>query len=246
MSLQIAVVDDIADDRRQMHMMIEEWFASDRDDITAYITEFASAEDFLMKGGLSGQYDIVFLDIRMEGQNGLEAAAKLRIARVATKVVFVTSESSYALDAYSVHPFDFLVKPFDRKRLGILLRDLLQEFASEEKILEIRVPFGTVNVPVSQIISIVSRGHTVEFKMENGNTVASSSTFAEIKKSMNPHKNFLDINRGILINMDRALFLQEGSVVMSNRVSYPLRVRDQASLIRTFTQYQIRHRMKGK
>lgn len=169
----------------------------------------------------------------------------MRKVRTASKIVFVTSETGYALDAYAVHPFDFLAKPFDIKRVNSLLQDLMREFAEEEKLLEIRVPFGIVNVPVSQIISIVSRGHSVDFKMENGNVVTGSSTFSEVQTMMKPYMNFLNINRGVLINMDRALFLQNGSIVMSDQVSYPLRVRDQASLVRKFTQYQIRHRLKG-
>ena len=158
---------------------------------------------------------------------------------------FMTSEKDYALEAYTVHPFDFLVKPFDQSKIDALMKDLEQEFIQEENTLEIRVPFGTVHVPVSQIVSVVSRGHTVDFKMENGNVVTSSLTFSEIVNMFQPYKNFLNINRGVLINMDRALFLKDGCIVMSDRQPYPLRVREQASLIRIFTQYQIKHRMKG-
>lgn len=245
MTLQIAIVDDLAQDRRQLRMQLETWFVVYCTDLQPVITEFSSAEDFLMQGGLLGKYSIAFLDICMHGQNGLEAAIKIKNARTGTKIIFVTTEKMYALEAYSVHPYDFLVKPFDMKRMSKVLYDLSQEFSREEKMLEIRVPFGMVNVPVSQIISVVSRGHSVDFNLVNGNVVTSSSTFSEIEKLLKPYGNFLNINRGVTINMDKALFLREGSVIMSDKVSYPLRVRDQASLIRTFSQYQIRHRMKG-
>ncbi len=245
MTLQIAIVDDLEKDRRELRRMLETWIPAHWNEMRADFSEFASARSFLLQGGLSGQYNIVFLDICMEGQNGLEAAAQLRKARVASTIIFMTSEKDYALEAYTVHPFDFLVKPFDQSKIDALMKDLEQEFIQEENTLEIRVPFGTVHVPVSQIVSVVSRGHTVDFRMENGNVVTSSLTFSEIVNMFQPYKNFLNINRGVLINMDRALFLKDGCIVMSDRQPYPLRVREQASLIRIFTQYQIKHRMKG-
>ncbi len=245
MTLQIAIVDDLEKDRRELRRMLETWIPAHWNEMRADFSEFASARSFLLQGGLSGQYNIVFLDICMEGQNGLEAVAQLRKARVVSTIIFMTSEKDYALEAYTVHPFDFLVKPFDQSKIDALMKDLEQEFIQEENTLEIRVPFGTVHVPVSQIVSVVSRGHTVDFKMENGNVVTSSLTFSEIVNMFQPYKNFLNINRGVLINMDRALFLKDGCIVMSDRQPYPLRVREQASLIRIFTQYQIKHRMKG-
>ena len=245
MTLQIAIVDDLEKDRRELRRMLETWIPAHWNEMRADFSEFASARSFLLQGGLSGQYNIVFLDICMEGQNGLEAVAQLRKARVVSTIIFMTSEKDYALEAYTVHPFDFLVKPFDQSKIDALMKDLEQEFIQEENTLEIRVPFGTVHVPVSQIVSVVSRGHTVDFKMENGNVVTSSLTFSEIVNMFQPYKNFLNINRGVLINMDRALFLKDGCIVMSDRQPYPLRVREQASLIRAFTQYQIKHRMKG-
>ena len=245
MTLQIAVVDDLEKDRRELRRMLEVWILVHWKDIRADFAEFSSARAFLLQGGLSGQYNVVFLDICMEGQNGLEAASQLRKVRVASTIIFVTSEKDYALQAYAVHPFDFLVKPFDETEIDRLLKDLAQEYVQEEKTLEIKVPFGTVHVQVSRIISVVSRGHMVDFKMENGNVVSSSQTFSEIVKMFQPYKSFLNINRGVLINMERALFLKDWCIVMSDRQPYPLRVREQASLIRIFTQYQIKHRMKG-
>lgn len=245
MKLQIAIVDDLAADRRELRLQLGKWFLVNRKDVQVSFTEFNTAQDFLLQGGYSGKFVVVFLDICMEGQNGLDAAAQLRKANTETKIVFVTSAAEYALDAYKVYPFDFLVKPFDKKRVDQLLQDLQQEYVEQEKMLEIKVPFGTVNVPVSQIISVVARGHSVDFRMEKENVVSSPSTFAEICELLQPYTNFLNINRGVLINMDKVLYFQDKSIVMSDKESYPLRLRDQSSLTRTVTQYQIRHRMKG-
>ncbi|THF77062.1 response regulator [Cohnella fermenti] len=61
--------------------------------------------------------DLVFLDIQIAEDNGLELARSLRAARADLDIVFTTSHAEYAIDAYDVYPLDFMVKPISRTRL---------------------------------------------------------------------------------------------------------------------------------
>jgi two-component system LytT family response regulator len=58
--------------------------------------------------------DLVFLDVQMPEKNGFEV---LQEVPQAPAVIFVTAYDQYALQAFEVHALDFLLKPFDRKRL---------------------------------------------------------------------------------------------------------------------------------
>lgn len=58
--------------------------------------------------------EVAFLDINMPGGNGIELAYKIQNIIPDIKIVFVTGYSSYALEAYKVHPADYLVKPIDK------------------------------------------------------------------------------------------------------------------------------------
>ena len=55
--------------------------------------------------------DVVFCDIEMPGMNGLEFAARLKAVSPETKLVFVTSYTEYALDAFRLHAQGYLLKP---------------------------------------------------------------------------------------------------------------------------------------
>lgn len=65
--------------------------------------------------------DMAFLDIEINplsfDENGLTIASELLKTKPSAKIIFVTSYPSYALKAYEVHPFDFVVKPVDIQRL---------------------------------------------------------------------------------------------------------------------------------
>jgi DNA-binding LytR/AlgR family response regulator len=74
------------------------------------------------------QPDVLFFDIRMPGQTGLEAAAELADAWPANgakpfpALVFVTAYDQYALAAFDTLAVDYLVKPVQRQRLEKCVR----------------------------------------------------------------------------------------------------------------------------
>jgi two-component system response regulator AlgR len=61
--------------------------------------------------------DIVLLDIRMPGIDGLEAATHLAGYEKPPAVIFTTAYGDYALEAFEAHAMDYLLKPIRRQRL---------------------------------------------------------------------------------------------------------------------------------
>lgn len=70
----------------------------------------------------AGRLDVVFLDIRMPGLDGLALARVLSRLREPPKVVFVTAHEEYALDAFELAAVDYLLKPVRPERLAEAVR----------------------------------------------------------------------------------------------------------------------------
>jgi two-component system, LytTR family, response regulator len=62
------------------------------------------------------QPDVMFLDVQMPGMDGFDVIETLGPA-ACPAIVFVTAYDEYAVKAFEVHAVDYLLKPFDRKRL---------------------------------------------------------------------------------------------------------------------------------
>lgn len=62
--------------------------------------------------------DLAFLDIKIADDNGLELARSLRSFCLDIDIVFITSHSDFAFEAYDVYPLDYMVKPISRMRLA--------------------------------------------------------------------------------------------------------------------------------
>jgi len=70
------------------------------------------------------RYDVVFLDIELPGMTGLEVARLVLDRTERPAVVFVTAHDRYAVDAFAVEAFDYLVKPVEPERLARVVERL--------------------------------------------------------------------------------------------------------------------------
>ncbi len=65
--------------------------------------------------------DLVFLDVQMPGMDGFGVVQAIPPKEM-PRVVFVTAHDQYALRAFEVHAFDYLLKPFGEERFRTVLR----------------------------------------------------------------------------------------------------------------------------
>lgn len=61
--------------------------------------------------------DMVFLDITMHGESGVELARKIFNESPSIDIVFITSHREYAVEAFEIQAFDYIVKPIVKERL---------------------------------------------------------------------------------------------------------------------------------
>lgn len=69
-----------------------------------------------------GRFDVIFLDILMEGMDGMETARRCRKLAFNKMLVFFSSSRDYVFDAYDVEAFHYLVKPVDQGKLKNVLK----------------------------------------------------------------------------------------------------------------------------
>lgn len=177
--------------------------------------------------------------------NGIEAAERVRKRSARCLIVFLTSSREYAFDAFPIHPFDYLVKPYQTSQLEHVLSGAIRLMEESEPQVEIRMPRQTVRMPHGQIAAIASHGHTLDVFTVSGSRLISLQTFAELEAMLQGDERFLPCNRGVLVNMDEALKLDGDSIILMNGMRFPIRQRNRLEMVNRFSEYQIRRMKRG-
>lgn len=102
--------------------------------VPCFLRQFNSGEELLQS---KEDFDIVFLDIMMDGLDGMKTAKRIRKKASCRLLVFISASRDYVFDAYDVEAFWYLVKPVEREKLKQVLKKavLKTEAASPDFIL---------------------------------------------------------------------------------------------------------------
>lgn len=103
---RIAVVEDQENDVQRLQNALHQY--EQEKQVTFTCKHWKSAENFLEQ--YDHQYDIIFMDIRLPGMDGMQAARQLRQKDHAVLLVFLTSLAQYAVEGYEVEAIDYILK----------------------------------------------------------------------------------------------------------------------------------------
>lgn len=178
------------------------------------LTEFTSGEE-LLSSGL--HFDIVFLDIQMEGINGINAARTLRAREENTILIFVTAIREYVFEAFDLSAFHYLLKPFSEKKFEEVFRWAQDVLAADRRearrALLFKVKDRVIKVSRRQICYVEARGkklavHTTRDILEI------NEDMKDLEKELG--EQFYRCHRGYLVNLAHIEEYDNNSIAMSN------------------------------
>ncbi len=149
--MRIAVIDDERPARSELKHQILQLLPG------AQIDEGESGAQALQMAG-EGTYDLFFLDIDLGDINGTVLVHALKQMQPDMKIIFVTAYSEYAVKAFELEVEDYILKPFDQRRLEKMLKRC--------KIGEFPVR-GKDKPGVTGKLAINTNGKTIYEKIEN-------------------------------------------------------------------------------
>lgn len=242
--MKIAIVDDEKSCREELACQLLAFGEARRRRLDP--VPFPSAEAFF-EALSQERFPMVFMDIFMEGMDGVAAAAKLRETDKLCTLIFLTSSEEFRPDALSVHAFEYIVKPFSPERVAAVLEDALAVLPPEAAYMEVVSGRKTVRLPVDDILSAVTDAHYVDIGLADGSVVRSRMTIQAFLTLTQGDPRFITVNKGIVLNADRVVRTEGSCCVMENGARFPIRVRDRVQVERAVDDYrclQIRVRQR--
>ena len=127
--MRAAVCEDVLEEAQWLSDMIYKWYADKG--IEGEVSIFEDAARFLFARE-DYSFDVLFLDIRMPGENGVSLAKHLRRIGDDMPIIFVTGEREYILEGYEVEALHYLIKPVQEKKIFECLERVYRNAAQQE------------------------------------------------------------------------------------------------------------------
>lgn len=120
----------IIDDEKAMHLIMKRMLSKVEEvQVVGSFMDTSTAYSYL----LNHDVDMIFMDINMPRESGLEFAGRLREDGREMKIVFVTSHKEYSLPAFDVYAYDYIVKPVNQARLHHTIQRAMSGMESEKR-----------------------------------------------------------------------------------------------------------------
>lgn len=218
--MRIAIVDDCARDAETLEQALRSHL--EKRGRTCETNRFHSGEDlFATTDALA--FDLVFLDVFLDGANGIEIAERLRRENYPGLIIFTTVSSEHAVEGFRVRAFHYLTKPFSPDDIAQALDEAITRLAGDETVLRVHDGSAVANVPLSQVRSITADGHYLNISTVNG-MLRWRQSFGRLADMVGPYPQFFVCNRGIMVNFAHADDLtDDGCFLMDDGTKLPVR-----------------------
>lgn len=237
--MRIAIVDDIAEERILLRSRLECQLS--RRGIHSDFTEFENGEDFLL-ASKERPFTVLFLDIYMNGANGIEIARELRKSDTSCLLIFTTTSTDHALEGFQVRAMHYLVKPYHENEISALTDEILSRIPNSGKYIDVKINGSNIKVPFQSMIYAEHFSHMIHIYTTNKKELITRQSFESFLSTLKMDTRFYQCNRGIVINLDHALDFDGTVFTLDNGNQIPVSRKLSKHARQTFMDYLFQRR----
>ena len=219
--IKIAFCDDDMEVLHQMNELLDRYRVERNEDIT--YAAFQSPFELLTEIEKGIRPDILFLDVVMPGQNGMDVAKEIRQYDTNMKIIFLTSSPEFAVESYSVGAYFYQLKPIWEESFFRLMDAVLAECEKKKKnSLILRSKDGITRIDLQQLEYCEVLGRKLLFHLENGAVLESAGSLDDLAGQLMQYSNFFRPHRSFLVNMEYIQNISSRSIKMVNDEEIPI------------------------
>ncbi len=233
--MHIAVVDDCQEDRDQLCAMLEHYCMTRGLplELTCYTSGDEALADFA-----PGRFACMFLDIYMEGSDGMETARQICQLDAECRLIFSTVSISHAVTSYEVRAAWYLVKPYSARRLADAMDSACRELLHHGRALTLHIRGAEVQIRLGDIFFVDCTDRQARLHLRE-RTLEADESVSELMDCLSSDPRFLVCNRNTVVNLDQIEQAEEHDFRLKNGICVPLRQRGRAALKKAFLTWSL-------
>lgn len=168
--------------------------------------------------------DIFLLDIVMPHTSGIELGRLIRTYNKEASIVFLTTSTDYALDAYGLEAIQYLLKPVDKQSLFSAINKAVRLVNKNEQHHLIDTIDEVLPVRINEIKYVEYKDHVLYFCVNN-ELIRSKFyrlPFTSVIQELFEHKDFISPHRSFLVNMQHINKIHTQSFELDNQQHIPI------------------------
>ena len=171
------------------------------------------------------QYDIIFLDVVMQ-HNGIYVSSEIIKKYPNSNIIFTTSSKEFAVDAFKVYAFDYLLKPLNKEELFNSLDRLSKKLNFKKKTWSVKtkdLSLSTINI--EDIIYIESINRRLDIHLNDNQIITSTALRTKFIESIpfNLKENsFLICHNSYIVNMNKIKGIKDLEFIMEDNELVPI------------------------
>lgn len=169
------------------------------------------------------RFDVLFLDVLMPSENGIDTAEEVRRYDSNVKIIFLTSSAEFAVQSYGVNAFFYQLKPVHAESFFRVMDAVLDECEKERTnslILRCKNGITRVELKTLEYCEVIHR--TLYLHLTSGKVLESIGSLDELCGQLKPYGNFLRSHRSFLINLEYVQNLSARAITMSSLTEIPV------------------------
>lgn len=214
--LQIAVCEDSIEEQKQLISLIE------NSGIPTKTTVFNSGEELLQEYR-SGKFDLIFMDIYMDGMTGVEAVTAIRKIDENVHVAFATTSTDHALESYRLEALKYIEKPVKAKAVHGLL-ELTRLKKENTPRLMLKIKGKDISVPFERILYAEQKAHILFLFLAGGEVLHANEKLDNIEKQF-AGQDFFRCHKSYLMNLAYVKSLEKELMVFSMKEGKNVHIR---------------------
>ena len=219
--IKIAFCDDELSILNELRILLDQYRVERNQEIE--YTAFNSPLELLAQIEKGARYDILFLDVLMPGETGINAAAEIRGHDSNVKIIFLTSSAEYAVQSYMVGAYFYQLKPIWADSFFRLMDSAIATCEKEQgDSLILRCKSGITRIELRHLEYCEVIHRTLFIHLTSGKVLESIGSLDELSRQLESYGCFYRPHRSYLINLEHVHNLSYHSVTMSCLTEIPL------------------------
>lgn len=231
--MNIAIVEDLIQDRERVTSCLNRYM--EELGLTYHLYTYESAEEFV-EALNTLIFQIVFMDIYLQGMTGMEAAVCLRRQNRECKLFFLTVSTEHCLEGFQVNACHYLIKPFsDHDFTEAMERCNLQPLY-DVPYLDVVCENKDLKLNTESILYIQVQKRNVLIQTLN-QTLIVNGPFHTLTEVLKKDKRFLLCIQGVLVNMDYINGQKDTFFIVKNGDKLPINIRNKRQILQSYRNY---------